>query len=73
MLITMSKVFNYLFKYVNNNNLFKTDLNNQIILYKHNFNSNKNLYLLNFIIKDIFSLLNPAFNYKLVTQNKKKT
>merc|ERR1712070_855839 len=71
--IIMSKIFILFFNFFFKNDLFKNfHLSNQIHIIQYNFNTNKNLFLLDFIVKDIIQLLNPSFNYKVNLNNKKK-
>lgn len=70
--LMFASIFKTLFTFIQSHELFTNDLRNYLEIYKHNFVANKNLFLINFFIKDIFALLNPAFNVKLKLVNKKK-
>jgi len=70
--LMFASIFKTLFTFIQSHELFTNDLKNYLEIYRHNFVANKNLFLINFFIKDIFALLNPAFNVKLKLVNKKK-
>lgn len=72
-LLLLTSVFTAFFNFTKYSSIYNVQhLSNYIEMYRHNLVINKNLFFINFILRDIFNLLNPAFNLKLVIQNKKK-
>lgn len=72
-LLMISTIFEMFNKLIKQFTFYKNfPLQNFLEIYTYNLKANRNLYLINFILREVFNLLNPAFNYKLTIQNKKK-
>jgi len=72
-LLLLTSAFTTFFNFTKYSSVYTVQhLSNYIEMYRHNLAINKNLFFINFILRDIFNLLNPAFNLKLVIKNKKK-
>ena len=72
-LVSLSQIFNLFFSFLKLKGFYPiVHLKEALEIHNHNFNLNKNLYLVNFILNEIIKTLNPAFNIKLVSKKKRK-
>lgn len=72
-IVNLTKLFCYFFNFLKFKDLYVLPhVKETVEIHNHNFNLNKNLYLINFVLAEIVKILNPAFNLKLISKKKKK-